>query len=82
MADTFSSTIYGSLLPWFGPYMFSEGYAEKKEEGLEAARGYRDLIERCIGTKRFLAGNEVTYADFITYWILKVLKMYEPTIFN
>ena len=81
-ADSFASTIYGGLLGFFMPYMFRADYAEKKEEGLEAAKGYLDLIERCIGSKRFIAGNEPTYADFITYWILKVLKMYAPTIFD
>ena len=46
------------------------------------AKGFRDLIEKCIGSKKFMAGNQVTYCDFITYWILKVLKMYDPTIFD
>ena len=79
MADSFANTIYGGLVPWFGTYMSKPDYADKKEAGIAAGREYRDTIERCIGTKRFVAGD-VTYADFITYWILKVLKLYEPSI--
>ena len=30
-----------------------------------------------IGNKRFLAGHEPTYVDFLAYWILKIIKLYD-----
>jgi len=33
-----------------------------------------------IGNKRFVAGNNVTYADFMAYWILKALTMFDASI--
>ena len=30
--------------------------------------------------KRYVAGNEVTYADFITYWILKIFNLYDSSL--
>ena len=38
------------------------------------------MIEDCLGKKRFVAGEEITYADFVTYWILKMLKMYDKVM--
>ena len=81
-ADSFVGTIYGGFPGWLGPYMFAPGYAERKEEGLQAAKEYLKTINDCLGGKRFLAGNEVTYADFITYWILKILTMYDSGVLN
>lgn len=80
LADSYASTIYESLLLWFEPYMFMSNYKEKKEEGLAKGREFRDLIAKCIGQKKFVAGDGVTYADFIAYNCLKRLQLYEPAI--
>jgi len=60
--------------------MFMSNYKEKKEEGLAKGREFRDLIAKCIGQKKFVAGDGVTYADFIAYNCLKRLQLYEPAI--
>ena len=78
--DSFASTLYGDFAPWFGPYMFMPDYAEKIDEGIEAAKKYLATIENMLGDKRFLAGNEVTYCDFLAYWILKIIKLYDLNV--
>ena len=78
--DSFANTIYGDFAPWFGPYMFMDGWQDRKSAGIEAAKAYLQTINNMLGNKRFIAGHEVTYVDFLAYWILKIIKMYDLNV--
>ena len=40
------------------------------------------MIEKCIGNKQFIAGDGITYADFMAYGVLKTLRMYDEDMFS
>ena len=79
-ADSFCGTIYDGFPKWFAPYAFMPGYESKHGAGVEAGKAYLKQISHMIGKKKFVAGDGVTYADFMAYWILKIMAMYDAHI--
>ena len=78
-ADSFANTIYGDFGPWLGAAFFSPDYNAKRAELCESASKICETIQKCLGTKRFIAGD-ITYCDFMTYWALKYLNRFDPSI--
>lgn len=78
-ADTYCNTLYEKIMNWFLGFVFPPDYANKRAEGVAAAGDVIALIKSMKGGNRFIAGD-VTYVDFIAYWGLKVMKLYDCTI--
>jgi len=38
------------------------------------------MIVNCLGNKKFIAGNDITYVDFVSFWLLKILNLYDKSI--
>ena len=79
-ADSFCNTISDLQSAWLPAYVGPEDWASKKQEALEAGKNHIETIGNCIGNKRFVAGNEVTYADFVAFGHLKILKRYDESL--
>ena len=54
--------------------MFAEDYEDNRDEGVINGKAFLLTIAKCILNQRFIAGNDITYADFVTYGIIKTLK--------
>ena len=79
-ADSFCNTISDIQSAWMPKYLGPDDWASKKQEALAEAKNHIETIGNCIGNKRFVAGNDITYADFATYGYLKVLKRYDESL--
>ena len=62
--------------------MFADVYKSKRVEGREQGLDYLEIVEKCLGYKRFIASNDITYADFVTYGVLKTLMLYDEKMVN
>ena len=82
-ADSYASTLYERFKGWFKPYIcaFDWNSKKKKEEGTESAREYLSLIESCLDVDLGTV-NDVTYTDFLIYWILEVITLYDSELVN
>ena len=80
--NSFTNTIYSEFMGWFGPYMFAPDWASKKTEAVAPAHKFLKTVEDCIGSKKYVAANDVTYADFIAFWALKIMKMYDASLIS
>ena len=80
LVDQYAEVIGGNLMKWFMPYFFPEDWAEKKEEGVAAAKEYLYQYEACMKGTKFLCGDEPSYADFFLQWIIKIWKFYDDSM--
>lgn len=78
--DSFANSIYDLLNSWIPPYLQPADWADKKPEACAAAKKHIETIIACMQNNKFLAGNDVTYIDFMTYGYLKLLKVYDESI--
>jgi len=78
-ADSFCNTI-NDMLPAWAPFIMPDDWASKREEACAVARKNIEIIKAMIGKKNFIAGNGVTYVDFLAYGILKLFRSYDPAL--
>ena len=65
---------------WFVPYMIKNDYASKREEGTQKGREFCELIQDCLGDTKFIAGNDITYADFSACRAIKTLALFDKSM--
>jgi len=81
-ADIVASQLFDTLMDFIrvclATYAFKTDYKTKREEFLKGLpdklKGYSDFL----GNNKWVAGNNITYADFNLYEILDWLNTFEP----
>jgi len=79
-ADSFANTLYGDFGPFLVSAFFAPDAPENRPPNLAKAKQICETVQNCLGNKRFVAGNDVTYCDFMLYWALKYFNVYDKSI--
>ncbi len=61
---------------------FNPNYEKDREEYLKRLPELIELIEKFIGTNTWVAGDKLTYADFLLYDALDFNRLFDPTAFQ
>jgi len=80
--DSCVDYFYPQIDPWLGTYFMAPDYATKIAEGSQVAMKILEDVNDAKGYNRYLAGNEVTYADFMINWLFSVFRLYNEEVFT
>ena len=80
--DAYVDHFYPQVDPWLATYFMAPDYANKYDEGSQAAIKILEQVNDAKGHSRFLAGDELTYADFMINWLFRVFRLYNEDVFT
>lgn len=79
-ADLLASTIYDFHMDYCRTIAYNPDHEKNKADYLKNLADRLKMLVKFIGTKKFVVGDDLTYADFVLYEYLEGQKVYQPEI--